>query len=75
MLCIKSRVFKVCLLLIIGKGFEDLMGFVLIELDGLLLALAVFFVQGKLFGPLFIHLAEIDFGIKVKLLVFFLESH
>ena len=71
----KSRVFKGSLLLIIDKGFENLMGFVLIEFDGLFFALAILFIQRKLFDSLFIRFTEVNFGIEVKPLVFFLKGY
>ena len=71
---VKSRVFMVGLCLIMSEGMEDLVGFVLESFNGFFITGTIFLVMGELPGPLFIHLAEVDFAVKIEFLVFFPES-
>lgn len=68
---VKGGVFMVCLWLVLSKGLKYLIGFILKSPDGFLFILTVLLVMRIRIGPLFIHLAEINFTIKVESLVLF----
>ena len=71
---VKRGVFMVGLCLIMSEGMENLVGFVLECPDGLLITVTIFLFVREFLSPLFVHLAEVDFAVKVEFLVFFPES-